>query len=224
MTVERPTSAPSTRERQAPAADQRLDGLTGWEILLVPSTKRVHDAPGRSQVVLALVREVRVEERGAQVVPAEPHGKRRRQSILHSDTSGPREAIHPSRRNTAVGSEIDARLAGSADKQMRIDTETSSPNGIENRSGHVGEKIRVTIGVEYIGSAVIAEIESNSEPPTKIGGETRVNTVHRDAGLRWHVDAHVGIADAGFHRWCGDHRVLRLGPSSQNKKDRQKQP
>jgi len=192
----------------------------------VTSAKRVNDTGGRSHVVLALVCEVRVEERGAQVVPAEPHGKRRRQSILHSDTSGPRETIHPSRRHTAVCSEIDARLAGSAGKQMRIDTETSSPNGIENRSGHVGEKVRVTVGVEYIRSAVIAEIESNSEPPTKVGGETRVNTVHRDAVLRWHVDVQVGIADAGFHRGRGacDPRVLRLGPSSQNKKDRQKQP
>src|SRR5262249_31201080 len=34
----------------------------------------------------------------------------------------------------------------------------------------------------------------------------------------------VRIADAGFHRGRGAHRVLRLGPASQNKKDRQKQP
>src|ERR1700741_1480813 len=218
-----------TSERRSPRGKQNSHerGSRGERpprrllIVFAAFAKRVDDTDGGSHVVLTLDGEVGVEERRAHVICAETDGKEGRQSVLDAATCRPGNVIDESRQDLAARIEIDPGFARSAQEKLGINAERSSANGVEDRSSHVAQKIRVMAGVRYIGGSFVAEIEFYPKARMKVGREACVHAVHRQAIAGDRKSVEVRVADPGFHRGRdpSEERNLRVRPLNQNDKN-----
>jgi len=217
------TSERKESSRQAEFPGERLEGTVRRLLLIVFAAfaKGVDDTDGGSHVVLTLDDEVGIEERRAHVICAQADGKDGRQSVLNAAACRPGNVVDESRQDLAARIEVDPRFARSAQEKLGVSAERSSANGVEDRSDHVAQNIRVTAGVRYIGGSFVAEIEFYPKARMKVGSEACVHAVHRQAIAGGNATVEVRVADPGFHRGRdpSEERILRVRPLNQNDKN-----